>query len=142
MRNFMLETKVVIGELPMEGDNNLERRTFSEKGEMAQILNRTNEAFKHLVYWELDSAKSGQERGHHYHERKIERFYVLAGELELSLIDLESSDSEKLLVKAGNRVAISQRVAHTFRSLTYSQVLEYSPEPYDPSDTHPYKVVV
>jgi len=138
----MLETKVVIGELPMEGDNNLERRTFSEKGEMAQILNRTNEAFKHLVYWELDSAKSGQERGHHYHERKIERFYVLAGELELSLIDLESSDSEKLLVKAGNRVAISQRVAHTFRSLTYSQVLEYSPEPYDPSDTHPYKVVV
>jgi len=138
----MLETKVVIEELPMEGDNNLERRTFSEKGEMAQILNRTNEAFKHLVYWELDSAKSGQERGHHYHERKIERFYVLAGELELSLIDLESSDSEKLLVKAGNRVAISQRVAHTFRSLTYSQVLEYSPEPYDPSDTHPYKVVV
>jgi len=138
----MLETKVVIEELPMEGDNNLERRTFSEKGEMAQILNRTNEAFKHLVYWELDSAKSGQERGHHYHERKIERFYILVGELELSLIDLESSDSEKLLVKAGNRVAISPKVAHTFRSLTYSQVLEYSPEPYDPSDTHPYKVVV
>jgi len=138
----MLETKLVIEDLPMEGDNNLERRTFSEKGEMAQILNRTIEAFKHLVYWELDSAKSGQERGQHYHERKTEHFYVLTGELELSLIDLEGSDSKKVLVKAGNRVAISSRVAHTFRSLAYSQVLEYSPEPYDPSDTHPYKVVI
>jgi mannose-6-phosphate isomerase-like protein (cupin superfamily) len=137
----MLETKVVIEDLPMEGDNSSERRTFSGKGEMAQIFNRTNEAFRHLVYWELDSVKSGQERGHHYHERKIEHFYVLTGELELSLKDLEGFDNKRLLVKAGNRLAISPRVAHAFRSLTYSQVLEYSPEPYDPSDTHPYQVV-
>jgi len=138
----MLETKVIIEDLPVEGGNNLERRIFSEKGEMVQILNRPNEAFKHLVYWELDSTKSGQERGHHYHERKIEHYYVITGELELSLKDLESSVSKKLVVKPGNRLAISPRVAHAFRSLVYSQVLEYSPEPYDPSDTHPYKVVV
>ena len=138
----MLETKVIIEDLPVEGGNNLERRTFSEKGEMVQILNRPNEAFKHLVYWELDSTKSGQERGHHYHERKIEHYYIITGELELSLKDLESSVCKKLVVKPGNRLAISPRVAHAFRSLAYSQVLEYSPEPYDPSDTHPYKVVV
>jgi hypothetical protein len=45
-------------------------------------------------------------------------------------------------VKAGHSVAISPRVAHAFRAVTYSQVLEYSPDPYDPTDTHPYKLVV
>jgi mannose-6-phosphate isomerase-like protein (cupin superfamily) len=136
----MLETKVVIEQLPVGGNDNLERRIFSEKGEMAQILNRTEEAFKNLVYWELDSAKTGQERGHHYHERKIERFYVLTGELELSLKDIETLASKRLKVKAGDRLIISPRVAHAFRSLVYSQVLEYSPDPYDPTDTHPYQV--
>jgi mannose-6-phosphate isomerase-like protein (cupin superfamily) len=138
----MLETKVVVEQLPIGGNDNLERRIFSEKGEMAQILNRTHEAFKNLVYWELDSARTGQERGHHYHERRTERFYILTGELELSLKDIESLASKRLKVKAGNRVIISPRVAHAFRSLVYSQVLEYSPEPYDPTDTYPYKLVV
>ena len=138
----MLETKVVVEQLPVGGNDNLERRIFSEKGEMAQILNRTHEAFKNLVYWELDSARTGQERGHHYHERSTERFYVLTGELELSLKDIESLASKRLKVKAGNRVIISPRVAHAFRSLMYSQVLEYSPDPYDPTDTTPYKVAI
>jgi mannose-6-phosphate isomerase-like protein (cupin superfamily) len=138
----MLGVKVTVEDLPVGGDDKLERRIFSEKGEMAQILNRSDQAFKQLVYWELDSTKSGQERGHHYHEKKIEHFYVLTGDLELSLRDLESSDSQKILLKAGNRVNISPRVAHAFRSFKYSQVLEYSSEPYDPSDTHSYKVLV
>jgi mannose-6-phosphate isomerase-like protein (cupin superfamily) len=138
----MIGKKVIIEQLPVGGNDNFERRIFSEKGEMAQILNRTDEVFRQLVYWDLDSAKSGQERGHHYHGRRIERFYVLTGEMEFSLKDLETSTGKKLVVKAGNRLTIRPRVAHAFRSLTYSQVLEYSPDPYDPSDTYPYKVVV
>ena len=137
----MLDKKVIIEQLPIGGDNGLERRIFSEKGEMAQILNRTDEAFKQLVYWELDSTNSNQERGHHYHGRRIEQIYVLTGELELLLKDIESSDNKKVIINAGNRVTISPRVAHAYRSLMYSQVLEYSPEPYDPIDTYPYKVV-
>jgi mannose-6-phosphate isomerase-like protein (cupin superfamily) len=138
----MFDKKVIIEQLPIGGNNNLERRIFSEKGEMAQILNRADEAFKQLVYWELDSTKPDQERGHHCHERRIERIYVLTGELELLLKDIESSDSEKVIIKAGNRVTISPRIAHAYRSLMYSQVLEYSPEPYDSTDTYPYKVVI
>ena len=138
----MFDKKVIIEQLIIGGNNNLERRIFSEKGEMAQILNRADEAFKQLVYWELDSTKPDQERGHHCHERRIERIYVLTGELELLLKDIESSDSEKVIIKAGNRVTISPRIAHAYRSLMYSQVLEYSPEPYDSTDTYPYKVVI
>jgi mannose-6-phosphate isomerase-like protein (cupin superfamily) len=138
----MFDKKVIIAQLPIGGNNNLERRIFSEKGERAQILNRADEGFKQLVYWELDSTKPDQERGHHCHERRIERIYVLTGELELLLKDIESSDSEKVIIKAGNRVTISPRIAHAYRSLMYSQVLEYSPEPYDSTDTYPYKVVI
>jgi hypothetical protein len=138
----MLDKKVTIEQFPIGGNSNLERRIFSEKGEMAQILNRTDEAFRQLVYWELDSTKSDQERGHHRHERRIERIYVLTGELELLLKDIDSSDSKKVIIKAGNRATIRPRIAHAYRSLMYSQVLEYSPEPYDPTDTYPYKVVI
>ena len=138
----MLEKKVIIEDLPTEGNDSNERRIFSEKGEMAQILNRTAEAFKNLVYWELDSTRTSQERGHHYHNKKTERFYVLTGELELSVKELESSSSKKLIVRAGNRLSIAPRVAHVFRSLRYAQVLEYSPDPYDPTDTYPYKGTV
>ncbi len=138
----MLNKKVIIEQLPVGGDHSLERRIFSGKGEMAQILNRTDEAFRRLVYWELDSTNSDQERGHHCHERRIERIYVLTGELKLLLKDTKSSDNNKMIIKAGDRVMIGPGVAHAYRSLMYSQVLEYSPEPYDPIDTYPYTVVI
>jgi hypothetical protein len=84
----MLKTKVFIDPLSMTGDDQAERRLFSAKGEMAQILNRAAETFRHLVYWDLDSTKSGVERGDHYHEKKTENFYVLTGDFDLLLMIL------------------------------------------------------
>ena len=46
---------VFLEDLPVGEDDELERRVFSAKGEMAQIFNRADQGFKHLVYWELDS---------------------------------------------------------------------------------------
>jgi mannose-6-phosphate isomerase-like protein (cupin superfamily) len=136
----MLKNKVIITPLPMTGDDHSERRLFSAKGEMAQLLNRSTESFRHLVYWDLDSTKTGEERGHHYHGKKNENFYVLTGEFDLLVHDLETNQKEVIVVKTGDRLQITPRVAHAFRSKTYSQSLEYSSEPYDPTDTHPYKV--
>ena len=109
---------------------------------MAQILNRTAETYRHLVYWDLDSTKSGEERGHHYHRRKTENFYVLTGEFDLLIHDLETGHKEILVVKAGERLQIAPGIAHAFRSRVYSQALEYAPEPYDPTDTHAHKVSI
>jgi mannose-6-phosphate isomerase-like protein (cupin superfamily) len=134
----MLITKVTIEKLPTDGNDNSERRIFSSKGEMAQILNRANEAYRHLVYWDLD--KAGQERGHHYHQRKTENVYILSGEMDLLLEDLESGIKEKVLVQAGDRLTIGPNLAHAYRSRKYSQVLEYAPETYDAADTVPYKL--
>ncbi|MHB9075815.1 MAG: polysaccharide biosynthesis C-terminal domain-containing protein [Desulfobaccales bacterium] len=96
----MLKNKVMIDLLPMTGDGHSERRLFSGKGEMAQILNRTTETYRHLVYWDLDSTKSGEERGHHYHGKKTENFYVLTGEFDLWVHDLETDHKEVFVVKA------------------------------------------
>ena len=56
--------------------------------------------------------------------------------------DLESGEKQTLHVKAGTRLRISPGVAHAYRSRGYCQVLEWSPEPYDPGDTYPHKVVI
>ena len=135
----MLITKITIEKLLTDGNDHSERRIFSSKGEMAQILNRANEAFRHLVYWDLD--KAGGERGHHYHKRKTENVYILAGEMDLLLEDLENCIKETVLVQAGDRLTISPNLAHAYKAHKYSQVLEYSPETYDPADTVPYKIM-
>jgi dTDP-4-dehydrorhamnose 3,5-epimerase-like enzyme len=138
----MLKNKVIIDPLLLSGNDHSERRFFSAKGEMAQILNRTTETFRHLVYWDLDSTKSGEERGHHYHGKKTENFYVLTGEFDLLIHDMETGHKEVLVVKAGDRLQIAPRIAHAFRSRTYSQAIEYSDDTYDPTDTYLYKVSI
>jgi dTDP-4-dehydrorhamnose 3,5-epimerase-like enzyme len=139
---MMMGDKVIIEPLPVGGPDAGERRLFSPKGEMAQILNRSHKSFRHLVYWELDSPATGQERGHHYHRRKTENYYVISGELDLLLEDLETGVKQVVSLPAGCRLHIKPGVAHAFRSRVYSQVLEYSPEPYDPADTVPHQVKI
>lgn len=138
----MLGTKVIVERLPVGGQDHEERRLYNARGEMAQILNRETETFKHLVYWDLDTPSSDEERGHHYHKRKTEHFYILTGEAEILLEDLETGEKAALNVEAGTRVHISPGVAHAYHSLGYCQVLEYSPDPYDPADTYPHKVEI
>jgi mannose-6-phosphate isomerase-like protein (cupin superfamily) len=137
-----LQGKVTVSELPFGGSDAEERRIVSAKGEMAQILNRAGESFRHLVYWDLDSAKSAQARGNHYHLNKTERYYVISGRLEMLLEDVASSRGEKITVAAGNFITVQPHVAHAFISVAYSQVLEFSPAPYDPADTKAHDLVV
>jgi len=133
--------KVIVEELPVGGADPAERRIISAKGEMAQILNRAGEHFQHLVYWDLDSEKSKQMRGNHYHLRKTERYYVISGRLELLLEDVQSLQNDKIQLLAGNCITLHPYVAHTFKSLSYAQVLEFSPVPYDPGDTKSYELI-
>lgn len=138
----MLGTRVIIEPLPTGGEDHQERRLFNKRGEMAQILNREAETFCHLVYWDLNTDLSGEERGHHYHWRETEHFYIITGEADILLEDLETGHKDTISVKAGTRIHIAPRVAHAYRSRGYCQVLEWSPAPYDPSDTVPHEVIV
>ena len=130
----MLKDKVTVVSLPTGGADAVERRVFTPKGEMAQILNGSM-TVQHLMYWDLDSPKSGQTRGNHYHKAKTEQYYVLTGEVDLTVVDRETTERQVLAVKGGDRITVAPGVAHSFRSRGYAQVLEFSPAPYDASDT-------
>jgi len=136
----MFESKVIIESLPIGGPDEAERRIYSDKGEMAQIINRKDDSFRQIVYWDIDSPRTGVDRGHHYHLKKSDRLYVISGEVELLLEDPQTGEKNKAHLKTGDRVLIAPGVAHAVRSLTYAQVLEYAPAPYDPADTYPYKL--
>ncbi len=132
--------RVRIESLPVGGPDEAERRIFSDKGEMAQIVNRRGEAFRQIVYWDIDSARTGVDRGHHYHRKKTDRMYVISGEVELLLEDPQTGAQGRAILRAGERVQILPGIAHAVRSRIKSQVLEYSPDTYDPADTYPYRV--
>ncbi len=131
---------ILIESLPVGGPDEVERRIFSEKGEMAQIINRPDATIRQIVYWDIDSARTGVDRGHHYHRKKTDRMYVISGEVELLLEDPRTGVQGKVILKAGERVRILPGIAHAVRSRVKSQVLEYSPDPYDPADTYPYRL--
>ena len=135
----MLKDKIRIVSLPIGGPDEAERRVFSPKGELAQIVNGTA-AIRHLVYWDLDSPRSGQARGSHYHKAKTEECYVLTGEIEVTAVDRETGERTILTVCGGDRVTIVPGVAHSYRSKGYAQALELLPNPYDPDDTIPVPV--
>ena len=126
----MLNNKVTIITLPIGGADDAERRLFSSKGELAQIINGTM-TIQHLVYWDLDSTRSGQTRGNHYHKVKTERSYVLTGEFEVTAVDRQTSEREIMTVKGGDFITIAPGVVHSFRSKGYAQALELLPTTYD-----------
>ena len=131
-RLAFFDGKVVITTLPVTSQYAAERRLFTDKGEMAQIANRAEERFVHLLYWDL---KPGLDRGHHYHARKWESLYVIAGKLELHVKDNETGKVLTEILTAGMKVTIAPQCPHAFRALEYSQTLEFHTDPYDESDT-------
>ncbi len=135
-----LRSKITVDTLPSEGGHDDERRFVSPKGEMAQILNRPYEPYYHLAYWDLDTPSSGQERGHHYHAKKVEYFYILTGKVDFILETLDKTERLVISLEAGQRITLQPGVAHAFRSKGYAQVVEYSPAAYDPTDTYPQPV--
>ncbi len=130
-RSF-LGGKLLIRNLPAAGESADERRIIQDKGEMAQIANSREARFVHLLYWDL---KPGFDRGHHYHKRKLENFYVISGKLKLRIQDNETHEVLDRVLTAGMKVTIEPPCPHAFRAIEYSQVLEFHAEPYNEADT-------
>jgi dTDP-4-dehydrorhamnose 3,5-epimerase-like enzyme len=112
-------------------------RIANGNGELAQIVNGA--AFRFLAYLEF-KPQSTLLRGNHFHERKTETLYVLAGQLDGFYEDLDTGESAVYRLNAGDVVTIRPRCAHAYRPLKYTQAVEMSDETYDASDTHPYQL--
>ncbi len=133
----MLEERLTIYSLPLEGECGKERRIVEDRGELAQIEAR--QGFLHLAYWSLQPAP-GAFRGRHYHLQKEEFMYVLQGTLEAFFEDLDTQERKDLTLSAGTKAIILPRLAHKFIAREFVQVVEFSPQIFDPGDAYPYSV--
>jgi mannose-6-phosphate isomerase-like protein (cupin superfamily) len=141
MPRSYLHDRVRVERLKTDAPDSGPMRRVNEKGEMAQICNGDLPAFRHLLVWTLDTPKSGATRGRHFHTNKVERSYVVQGEIEL-LVQPNDSSLPVMVVPmvAGERVTIDHGVAHCYRSkgAVPAIVLEMSEQPFDSMDTAPF----
>jgi len=108
-----------------------EKRLIQDRGEL--VLLSDGEEIRHITFFTL---KPGPNffRGGHYHKKKEEKFYVVSGKLRITLVDVETEETEVLELEAGQRVAIYPMCAHRFQAVTPSQVIEYYATAFDLED--------
>jgi quercetin dioxygenase-like cupin family protein len=107
-------------------------RLLSPGGELT-VLTDGASPILHLNYVEL---REGKPRGNHYHKLRHETFYVIAGELELRIQDLATSERISIIMRPGDLARIDPEIVHTFVPITPGHALEFAPEPFDASDVY------
>jgi len=132
----ILTKKICIEELPETEEFIQRKRLIQERGELALI--EDGMVFRHLGYFSLKNGK-GFYRGGHYHLRKIEHFYVIAGRILIRLVDLETGEKSQVEVKSGHCVMIEPNCAHRFEALEDAHVIEYYDAMYEKSDDLVFK---
>jgi len=113
------------------------KRLILPQGELAQILNG-EPAIRFLAWIDLPE---GGIRGNHVHHRKQEYLYLIAGELRLTLEDIATGERAELSLKAGDRVHIPPGIAHALWPVRAGHALEFAPDPLDPADTSPHRLI-
>lgn len=118
------------------------RRPFAdERGRFVEIF-RTSEKADDFVQSNHSSSKQGVLRGLHYHRHQADLWYVMAGRIQVALVDLRagsgtpavethilsSDDPATLYIPAG--------VAHGFAALTDVDLLYWVTAEYDASDEY------
>jgi mannose-6-phosphate isomerase-like protein (cupin superfamily) len=123
--------KVYLEKLPETKEIDGAKRWEEEKGEFVQIS--YHEEARHIAFFEL---KKGFWRGKHYHKHKEETFYVISGIIRAIFVDLDTQETEELMLSKGDRLRIKTRCGHVFHGIEDSSVVEYSPQNYDKIDAY------
>lgn len=124
-------------EPPLVGDLPMTKRLLLAQGELAQFYDG-EEGIRYLAAIQL---VSGTVRGNHYHRRKQEWVYLIAGAVHLVVEDVETKARETLLIVTGDLAYISPGVAHTLVVQQEGMAVEFSPVRFDPADTSRYTLV-
>jgi len=131
-------SKVGIETLPVTRAFLRRKRLIEDRGELALI--EDGMCMHHLGYFSLIPGQGF--RGGHFHERKTEHFYVIAGELRLEIQDMDTGQRTVVPLNEGQKAVIRPRCAHRFLALKPAQVIEYYEGVYDKEDDHPHRFEV
>ena len=140
MPRSYLHDRVRVERLKLDAPDSGPMRRQNEKGEMWQVTNGDLPPIRHVLIWTLDTPKTGAMRGRHWHTNRVERAYVIAGEIEV-LVQPNDQSLPGMLVpaQAGELVTIDHGIAHCFRSKGPATVMEMGEAPYDPLDVAPFQ---
>jgi mannose-6-phosphate isomerase-like protein (cupin superfamily) len=112
-------------------------RIQSPRGEMA-VLTDGATPLRHLSYLELRPAML---RGNHFHKLRHEFFYLIHGELKLTLAEITSGERTSVQLRAGDLATIHPGIAHVLNPLTAGHGIEYAAEPFDLTDVYPHPLL-
>jgi len=110
------------------------KRLLLPQGELAQIYDG-DDPVHFIAFIEL---REGGVRGNHYHTLRRELLYLIHGEVQLLVEDIESRTRETTTLSAGDLAILQPGVAHAFRTLKPGQAIEFSKTRFDPDDIHRY----
>ncbi|GEM_PF-2211400 len=67
---------------------------------------------------------AGSVRARHYHLVSAQYSYVLNGEIELTISEIDGSNEEKYLMKQGTYVRIPPGIVHVYRAVTDASIVD------------------
>lgn len=85
----------------------------------------------------FDPVNPGNFIGKHYHGVMWELYYILTGEGEMLLRDIDTGNTARFAMQGGSRVIVPPRVSHEFRASTMVTLLIAATGHQGPHDTFP-----
>lgn len=85
-------------------------------------------------------------RGNHYHKKWFEWFGIVAGKVEVTLVDVNTQEKETFILNSEQdkymRLEIGPNVAHVFKSLSnYAALVNYADGEWSAEDSFHYKII-
>jgi mannose-6-phosphate isomerase-like protein (cupin superfamily) len=96
--------------------------------ERGGFLGITQESWAEVNFIET---QAGQVRGNHYHKETRELFFIILGEIDVVIDDLNSGTHFELSVHKGDIFVIEPYELHTFHTRTDSQWINMLSKPID-----------
>lgn len=91
---------------------------FTRLDERGGFLGITQESWAEVNFIET---RANQVRGNHYHKETTELFFIVSGEIEVVIDDLNSGKHLELSFRKGDVFIIEPYEVHTFRTTTDAQ---------------------
>jgi len=112
-------------------------RITSVRGELA-VLTDGSIPIRHLSYVEL---LPGMVRGNHFHKKRHEFFYLISGELTLTMAEISTGEQAVMQMRAGDLAYITPEIAHALNPTSQGHAVEFAAESFDLSDVFPHRLV-
>ena len=108
---------------------------YDKRGWLAEIL-RVDKIKENIAQIYVSFSEQNMVRGGHYHKHKTEWFFVVKGEAEIYLKELETGEDSKMLLSGNDNllIEIPPLVFHRIQSITELYLIAISSEVFNKDD--------